>query len=68
VKEVAAWEKGFLEFMLNQKPEVREELASKKDLSDELVQKIEASIAEYQAQYAAGGTGAKKQEREAVAV
>jgi len=68
VKEVAAWEKGFLEFMLNQKPEVREELANKKDLSDELLQKIEASIAEYQAQYAAGGAGAKKQEREAVAV
>jgi F-type H+/Na+-transporting ATPase subunit alpha len=67
-KDVAAWEKTFLEFMLNQKPKVREELATKKDLSEDLVKKIESSIAEFQAQYAAGTTAAKKQEREAVAV
>ena len=29
-------------FMLNQKSEVREELATKKDLSDDLIKKIEA--------------------------
>ena len=38
VNEVQAWEKGFLEFMQNQKPEVRDELATKKDLTDDLVQ------------------------------
>ena len=68
-KEVAAWEKGFLEFMLNQKPEIGNELATKKDLSDDLTKKVEASIAEFQTQYAAGKTGAaKKKEREAVTV
>jgi F-type H+-transporting ATPase subunit alpha len=69
VTDVPAWEKGFLEFMLNQKPEIGQELAAKKDLSDSLVQQIEAAIAEYQGQYAAGNTsGGKKKEREAVAV
>jgi hypothetical protein len=67
VNEVAAWEKGFLQFMLNQKPEVREELATKKDLTEDIIKKIEASIAEYHAQYASGGS-AKKKEREAVTV
>jgi F-type H+-transporting ATPase subunit alpha len=70
VNEVAAWERDFLEFMLNQKPEVRDELVAKKDLSDDTAKQIEASIAEFQAQYAAGSTGAKKKrpEREAVTV
>ncbi|MGD9634061.1 MAG: F0F1 ATP synthase subunit alpha [Pirellulales bacterium] len=69
VKEVAAWEQGFIEFMHNQKPEVREELTAKKDLTDEIVKLIESSIAAYQTQYAAGeASGAKKKEREAVAV
>jgi F-type H+-transporting ATPase subunit alpha len=68
-KEVAAWEKGFLEFMLNQKPEIRDELAAKKDITDDLIKKIEVSIAEFQGQYTAGKTvAAKKKEREVVAV
>ena len=69
-KEVAKWEKSFLEFMADQRSEIRNELATKKDLSDELVKKIEASIAEFQAQYVAGSTAAKKKkpEREAVTV
>ena len=68
VTEVAAWEKGFLEFIQNQKSEVRDQLAAKKDLTDDLVKKIEASIAEFKAQYAAGETATKKKEREAVIV
>jgi F-type H+-transporting ATPase subunit alpha len=60
VNEVAAWEKGFLEFIQNQKSEVRDELAAKKDLTDDLVKKIGASIAEFKAQYAAGKSSAKK--------
>jgi F-type H+/Na+-transporting ATPase subunit alpha len=69
VVDVPAWEKGYLEFMLNQRPEIREELATKKDLSESLIQQIEAAIAEYQGQYAAGSAGVgKKKEREAVAV
>jgi F-type H+-transporting ATPase subunit alpha len=70
VTEVAAWEHDFLKFMLNQKPEIRDELVARKDLSDELIKKIESAIAEFQTQHAAGGGGAKKKkpEREAVAV
>jgi uncharacterized protein (DUF305 family) len=55
--------------MSDQKSEVRQELAEKKDLTDDIVKKIEESIAQFQAQYAAGRTGgAKKPAREAVAV
>jgi F-type H+-transporting ATPase subunit alpha len=69
VTEVAKWEKGFLEFMADQKSELRDELAAKKDLSDDLIQRIDASIAEFQSQYASGSSGeAKKKEREPVAV
>jgi len=68
VVDVPVWEKSFLEFMLNQKPEIREELANKKDLSDALVEQIDAAIAEFQGQYAAGNTSSKVREREAVAV
>jgi F-type H+-transporting ATPase subunit alpha len=65
--DVPKWEKDFLEFMLNQKPEVREALAEKKDLTEEITKQIEASLAEFKAQYASGGS-AKKKEREAVTV
>jgi len=50
--------------MLNQKPEVRDAIAKKKDLSDELIEQIESSIAEFQPQYASGVTAAAKQEKE----
>ena len=32
--EVAAWEKGFLTFMREQKPEIRKKIAETKDLDD----------------------------------
>jgi len=69
-KDVPKWEKDFLEFMADQKPEVRNELATKKDLSEDLIKKVEAAISEFQGQYAAGNTGAKKKksERETVTV
>jgi F-type H+-transporting ATPase subunit alpha len=62
--EVKKWEQEFLTFMLNQKPEVRDAIAKKKDLSDELIEQIESSIAEFQPQYASGVTAAAKQEKE----
>jgi F-type H+-transporting ATPase subunit alpha len=70
VNEVQQWEKQFLTFMLNQKPEIREALVTKKELTDDLTKQIEAAIAEFQAQYAAGGAkeAAPSREREAVAV
>jgi len=67
--DVPAWEKGFLEFMINQKPEIRDELAAKKDLSEDLMKSIEAAIREFQAQYAAGNASSTiETRREAVAV
>jgi F-type H+-transporting ATPase subunit alpha len=68
--QVATWEQEFLTFMSHQKSEVRDAIEKKKDLSDDLAKKVEASIAEFQAQYSAGTTGRskKKPEREPVAV
>ena len=54
--EVQDWEKQFLTFMQNQKSEVRNALLEKKDLTDDIAAKIESSIKEFHAQYAAGKT------------
>ncbi len=51
VKQVQEWEAKFLQFMHDQKPEVRQELADKKELTDEIVASIKASIAEFQGQW-----------------
>jgi F-type H+-transporting ATPase subunit alpha len=56
VNEVQKWEKEFITFMNNQKPEVRDAIAEKQDLSDEIAKMIEDSIAEFQPQYQAGST------------
>jgi F-type H+-transporting ATPase subunit alpha len=69
--EVRNWEKQFLTFIHNQKPEIWDELDKKKDLADDLVKKIEAAIKEFQSQYASGATAeaeASEREREAVTV
>jgi F-type H+-transporting ATPase subunit alpha len=71
VTEVRAWEKDFLTFIHNQKPEIWDELNTKRDMSDELIKTIEGALKEFQAQYAAGETKKPKQEsrkRETVAV
>jgi F-type H+-transporting ATPase subunit alpha len=49
--EVAAWEKGFLTFMREQKSEVRKRLADTKKLDDEMIKQLETSIGEFQKQY-----------------
>jgi F-type H+/Na+-transporting ATPase subunit alpha len=54
INEVRAWEKQFVTFMNNQKPEVRAALAEKLELTDELVRQFDASIAEFQTQFASG--------------
>ncbi|MEZ6140412.1 MAG: F0F1 ATP synthase subunit alpha [Zavarzinella sp.] len=50
-KDVAAWEDQFLRFMKEQKPEVREQLAKEKKLSDELIAKLNESIKAFQPQF-----------------
>jgi F-type H+-transporting ATPase subunit alpha len=56
VNDVQRWEKEFLSFMHDQKPEVWDAVDAKKDLSDDLIRQIEASIKEFQAQFASGKT------------
>ena len=51
VDKVQDWEAKFLTFMTDQKSEVRKELDDKKDLTDELVEKITACINEFGTQY-----------------
>jgi F-type H+-transporting ATPase subunit alpha len=66
--KVQAWEKQFLTFMHNQKQEVWDELSQKKDLTDDMIQKIESSLKEFQAQFASGASAKKAEAREPVAV
>ena len=54
VELVREWETKFLTFMKDQKSEVRNVLAEKNDLDDELIQKIDASIQEFSTQFQAG--------------
>ena len=54
VKEVAAWEKAFLTFMRDQKPEIRNKILETKDLDDATMKEVTAAIGEFQAQYARG--------------
>ena len=70
INRVKEWEKHFLTFMLNQKPEIREALVKTKDLTDDLSKKIELAIAEFQAQFASGEVmeDAEVREPEPVAV
>jgi len=51
VEKVQDWEQKFLTFMSDQKSEIRNELAEKKDLDDELADKIKAAIEEFSTQY-----------------
>jgi F-type H+-transporting ATPase subunit alpha len=71
ITEVQTWERQFLIFIHNQKPEIWEQLESKKDLNDELMRTIDAAIKEFQAQYASGEAAAaeeRERERETVTV
>ncbi|MBI1902818.1 MAG: F0F1 ATP synthase subunit alpha, partial [Planctomycetia bacterium] len=56
VTRVREWEQGFLAFMREQKPEVREELVEKADMNDDLAAKITACINEYQGQFDTKGS------------
>jgi F-type H+-transporting ATPase subunit alpha len=51
IKEVAAWEKGFLTFMRDQKPEIRQKIEETKDLDDATIAAMTAAIGEFQKQY-----------------
>jgi F-type H+-transporting ATPase subunit alpha len=52
VKEVAQWEKQFLTFMRDQKPEIRQTIQDTKDLDEATMTAVTAAIGEFQAQFA----------------
>jgi F-type H+-transporting ATPase subunit alpha len=51
VKQVSAWEKAFLTFIRDQKPEIRNKIAETKDLDDDNVKALTAAIGEFQKQF-----------------
>jgi F-type H+-transporting ATPase subunit alpha len=53
VTQVADWEKSFLTFIRDQKPEIRQRLAESNDMDDETMRMVESAIKEFQLQFAA---------------
>jgi F-type H+-transporting ATPase subunit alpha len=51
-ERVAEWEKDFLAFVREQKPEIRNKLVETQKLDDELTKQLEAAIADFQKQFA----------------
>jgi F-type H+-transporting ATPase subunit alpha len=50
--EVAAWEKGFLQFMREQKSEIRNKIAETKKMDDDTAKALDVAINDFQKQYA----------------
>ena len=68
LEQVPAWERDFLAFMSDQRAPLRNALIEKKDMTDDLMKQVDAAIAEFQTQFAAGTTSRKERAREPVAV
>jgi F-type H+/Na+-transporting ATPase subunit alpha len=51
--QVAQWEKAFLTFMKDQKPEIRKKISDTKDLDAETIKALDEAIAQFKAQWAA---------------
>ncbi|QDU88626.1 ATP synthase subunit alpha [Pirellulimonas nuda] len=51
VSEVGRWEKGFVQFLHDQTPEIRQALADKPEMTDELIEKIDAALKLYQSEF-----------------
>jgi F-type H+/Na+-transporting ATPase subunit alpha len=51
--EVAAWEKQFLTFIRDQKPEIRDKIMQTRDLDEAAMKTVTEAIGEFQKQYAA---------------
>jgi F-type H+-transporting ATPase subunit alpha len=49
--EVAAWEKAFLTFMKDQKPEIRKKISEPKDVDAETMKALDAAIAQFKSQW-----------------
>ena len=51
VTDIAAFEEQFVTFLHDQKPEIRQEIIDKNEISGELTETIEGAIAEFKAQF-----------------
>jgi F-type H+-transporting ATPase subunit alpha len=49
--QVAAWEKAFLTFIKDQKPEIRKKIVDTKDLDADTMKALDAAIAEFKTQF-----------------
>jgi F-type H+-transporting ATPase subunit alpha len=49
--KVQAWEAGFLQFVKDQRPKLRQQLKEQQALSDELVKELDQAIADFQKQF-----------------
>ena len=52
VKNISEWEKKFLKYIDDMKPEVFEELANAKDLTKTVEEKLKKTIEEFKSTYA----------------
>jgi F0F1-type ATP synthase alpha subunit len=52
ISQVPEWEKSFLTFIRDQKPEIRDKIMQTRDLDDASIAAIVQAIGEFQAQYA----------------
>jgi F-type H+-transporting ATPase subunit alpha len=66
VTEIQRLEAQFLAFMKDQKPEIRNTLAEKQELDNNLIEQIEAAIAEFKTQYRSPAEATTPQEATAV--
>ncbi len=58
--QVASWEKAFLAYMRDQKPQIRQKIVDTKDLDDATQQSLVAAIEDFSRQHAQSGDGAAK--------
>jgi F-type H+/Na+-transporting ATPase subunit alpha len=56
--QVAAWEKAFLTFIKDQKPDIRKKISDTKDLDADTMKALDAAIEQFKTQFA----GARKKE------
>jgi F-type H+-transporting ATPase subunit alpha len=59
--QVADWERGFLTFVRDQVPELRQRIEQSRELDGESERQLEAAIAEFKRQRAAGQTAGARQ-------
>ncbi len=60
IKEVPAWEKAFLTFIRDQKPEIRQKIVDTKDLDNDAMTTLNGAIEQFQKQYAGRGDHTRK--------